>query len=70
MKCFLNHVYALVDQAVERYLERGFSHLMVNFGCTGGQHRSVYAAEHMAQHLREKYPVHIQLNHRAQKIGK
>lgn len=70
MKYFLNHVYALVDQAVERYLERGFSHLMVNFGCTGGQHRSVYAAEHLAQHLREKYPVHIQLNHRAQKIGK
>jgi len=68
MKRFLSHVYALVDQAVERYLERGFSHLMVSFGCTGGQHRSVYAAEHLAQHLREKYPVHIILNHRAQKI--
>jgi len=67
MACFLSHVYALVDQAVERYLERGFHHLMVSFGCTGGQHRSVYAAEHLSQHLREKYPVHIQLNHRAQK---
>ena len=67
MAVFLSHVYALVDQAVERYLARGFSHLMVSFGCTGGQHRSVYAAEHLAQHLREKYPVHILLNHRAQK---
>ena len=68
MALFLTHVYALVDQAVERYLARGFSHLMVSFGCTGGQHRSVYAAEHLAQHLREKYPVHILLNHRAQQI--
>jgi len=67
MSLFLSHVYALVDQAVERYLARGFSHLMVSFGCTGGQHRSVYAAEHLAQHLREHYPVHILLNHRAQK---
>ena len=66
MALFLSHVYALVDQAVERYLARGFSHLMVSFGCTGGQHRSVYAAEHLAQHLRENYPVHILLNHRAQ----
>ena len=54
---FLNSVYALVDHHVERFLERGFDHLQVAFGCTGGQHRSVYCAEHLAQHLKEKYNV-------------
>ena len=67
MQAFLTNVYALVDQAVERYLQRGFTHLMVSFGCTGGQHRSVYAAEHLAQHLKEKYEqIHIDLLHREQ----
>lgn len=66
MAHFLENVYSLVDQAVERYIARGFDHLMVNFGCTGGQHRSVYAAEHLARHLKENYPVHILLTHREQ----
>ena len=64
MALFLQHVYALVDQAVERYLARGFTHLMVSFGCTGGQHRSVYAAEHLAEHLKSKYDVNIDLTHK------
>ena len=67
---FLNSVYALVDHHVERFLERGFDHLQVAFGCTGGQHRSVYCAEHLAQHLKEKYNVQIELIHRERAITK
>jgi aminoglycoside/choline kinase family phosphotransferase len=54
---FLNSVWDMVDITVEDYLKRGFQKLMVNFGCTGGQHRSVYAAEQTARHLRNKYKV-------------
>ena len=62
---FLDSVYRLVDHHVERFLERGFTHLQVAFGCTGGQHRSVYSAEATARHLRAKYPeVNIQITHR------
>lgn len=60
---FLNNVYALVDQSVERYQQRQFTHLMVNFGCTGGQHRSVYSAEALAKHIQRKYDVKIILRH-------
>ena len=60
---FLNSVYSLVDISVEDYIKRGFEHLMINFGCTGGQHRSVYAAEAVARHLRNKFKVKIELNH-------
>ncbi|MBQ8938822.1 MAG: phosphotransferase [Paludibacteraceae bacterium] len=67
---FLNSVYALVDHHVERFLERGFNHLQVSFGCTGGQHRSVYCAEHLAVHLKDKYPVRIHLIHREQGIDR
>ena len=66
MKEFLDHVYGIVDYSVEKYLSRGFTHLMVSFGCTGGQHRSVYSAEHLAAHLSEKYGVRIVLEHREQ----
>lgn len=67
---FLESVDRLVDHHVERYLERGFTHLQVAFGCTGGQHRSVYCAEHVANHLHEKYGVKIQLIHRERGIKK
>ena len=67
---FLESVDRLVDHHVERYLERGFTHLQVAFGCTGGQHRSVYCAEHVARHLHEKYNVKIQLIHRERGIAK
>lgn len=70
MHNFLNHVYSIVDYSVEKYRERGFKNLMVNFGCTGGQHRSVYSAEHLAEHLSEKYGVRIILEHREQGISR
>ena len=63
---FLNHAYALVDATVERYIERSFTNLMVCFGCTGGQHRSVYSAEHMARHIHEKFNVKVNIIHREQ----
>lgn len=66
---FLDHVYGVVDPHVETYSKRGFNSLMVSFGCTGGQHRSVYCAEHLARHLSDKYPdIHVRLIHREQKI--
>ena len=67
---FLDHVYALVDHHVERFIERGFTHLQIAFGCTGGQHRSVYSAEATAKHLRAKYPgINIYVTHREQTNG-
>ena len=65
---FLQHAYNLVDTSVERYLKRGFSNLSVSFGCTGGQHRSVYSAQKMAEHISEKFGVEVQLVHREQNI--
>jgi aminoglycoside/choline kinase family phosphotransferase len=63
MPDFLNSVYSIVDISVEDYIKRGFDHLAINFGCTGGQHRSVYAAEAIARHLRNKFKVKIILEH-------
>lgn len=65
---FLEHVYALVDAHVQRYIERGFPNLSVCFGCTGGQHRSVYSAQHVAEHISRKFGVKVQLIHREQNI--
>ncbi len=65
---FLNNVYNIVDIAVEDYIKRGFESLMINFGCTGGQHRSVYAADAVVRHLRNKFGVKIELNHMEQNI--
>lgn len=64
MNNFIEHVFSLVEMSVEKYEDRGFTNLMVNFGCTGGQHRSVFASEKLANHLREKYSVRIALWHR------
>jgi len=64
---FWTSIRTLVENAVENYLERGFEHLMVGFGCTGGQHRSVYFAERLARHLHERFPgVTVELTHREQ----
>ncbi|MBN2279097.1 MAG: phosphotransferase [Candidatus Marinimicrobia bacterium] len=60
---FLEKVFAVVDMAVDNYLERKFTHLMVGFGCTGGQHRSVYCAEKLAEHLMEKYELKADVSH-------
>ena len=65
---FLSHVYALTDAHVKRYLERGFTSLMICFGCTGGQHRSVYSAQHTAEHIHNKFGVRVELLHREQNI--
>lgn len=65
---FLDSVYHLADAHCKRYMERGFTHLMFAFGCTGGQHRSVYCAEHLAQHLNERFGIEVQLTHREQHI--
>ena len=65
---FLDHAYALVDSSVQRYIERGFTNLMVCFGCTGGRHRSVYSAQHMAEHIHKKWNVRVELVHREQNI--
>lgn len=66
---FLEHVDALVEAHARRFIERGFTHLSIAFGCTGGQHRSVYSAEHVAHRLHEKFGVRVELIHREQHIS-
>lgn len=68
MLTFLDHCYALVDASVARYIQRGFTNLSVAFGCTGGRHRSVYCAQHMAEHISKKFNVKVELLHREQDI--
>ena len=68
MQKFLENVYSIVDASVKKYMERGFTSLMVNFGCTGGRHRSVYAAQHLADHVYEKFNVRVDLEHIEQKV--
>ena len=63
MNVYLNSVWDLIDITVENYLERGFASLHINFGCTGGQHRSVFAAEQTARHLKNKYKVKTIIQH-------
>jgi len=63
MNTFLNSVWDLIDITVENYLTRDFESLQINFGCTGGQHRSVFAAEQTARHLKNKYKVKVVLAH-------
>ncbi len=66
MQPFMHSVFDLVDTTVEDYIKRDFESLMVSFGCTGGQHRSVYAADALARHLRNKFKVKIELTHMVQ----
>jgi aminoglycoside/choline kinase family phosphotransferase len=66
MQEFLNSIFDIVDITVEEYIKRGFESLMVSFGCTGGQHRSVYAADALARHLKNKFKVKIELKHLVQ----
>ena len=65
---FLDSVYKLADAHVRRYIQRGFTSLMFCFGCTGGQHRSVYSAQHLAEHIHEKFGIEVRICHREQKI--
>lgn len=68
VESFLSHAAALVRQSVKQYTERRFSHLSVAFGCTGGQHRSVYCAERMAALLRDDGGCNVRLVHREQDL--
>ena len=63
MPKFLNSIYDIIDITVEDYIKRGFESLEINFGCTGGQHRSVYAAEAVVRHLKNKFGVKTTLLH-------
>ena len=65
---FLDSVYRLADAHVARYLQRGFTSLMFAFGCTGGQHRSVYSAQHLAEHIHRKFGIEVRICHREQNI--
>jgi aminoglycoside/choline kinase family phosphotransferase len=66
---FLGHVKGIVGQSVDNYRERHFSNLMVSFGCTGGQHRSVFFAQTIYEWLKTTYPdIHLKLNHIERKI--
>ena len=66
MPDFLASVYDIVDISVEDYIKRGFEKLMISFGCTGGQHRSVYAADDVARHLKNKFGVKVEVKHLVQ----
>ena len=66
---FLDHVKAIVGQSIDNYLERHFNNLMISFGCTGGQHRSVYFAQTVAEWIKATYPtVNVKINHIEQHI--
>lgn len=65
---FLQSVYRLADHHVARYMQRGFTSLQFCFGCTGGQHRSVYSAQHLAEHINRKFGVEVEIIHREQNI--
>ncbi len=66
---FLYNVFEICDSAIENYIDRGFENLSISFGCTGGQHRSVYCADKLAEHLAGKYVISIKLHHREQNIS-
>ena len=61
---FLDNAYSMVDNMVDTYMKRGFTHIQICCGCTGGQHRSVYSAEHIAQHVSDKFGVKVVVTHK------
>jgi len=63
VKDFLKYVNSIVDESVKNYIQRDFRDLMISFGCTGGQHRSVYCAENLAKHLKENFNIAVGVNH-------
>ena len=68
---FLAGAISLVDASLTNYQSRGFKNLMVSFGCTGGQHRSVYLAEELAKHLRARHGINVVIRHiELEKLGK
>ncbi|MBR7135362.1 MAG: phosphotransferase, partial [Bacteroidaceae bacterium] len=69
IKSYLDNVYSLVDNMVDNYMQRGFTHVQICFGCTGGQHRSVYCAEHTAKHIAQKFHIKVNVNHLMQNVN-
>ena len=67
---FLERAKALVFPHIEKFIERGFTHMMVSFGCTGGQHRSVYSAQHFAEAVAEAFDVDVIVRHTAINVNK
>jgi aminoglycoside/choline kinase family phosphotransferase len=63
VKKFLISTYSIIDESVRNYLRRHFKNLMISFGCTGGQHRSVYCVENLAKHLKDNFDVSVVVNH-------
>lgn len=61
---FINKTSSIISDSIHNYLERGFKHLSVSFGCTGGQHRSVFSAEQIFRNLKLNFDVNIRLLHR------
>jgi aminoglycoside/choline kinase family phosphotransferase len=60
---FVDNIFRVVSQSVDKYIERGFNHLSVDFGCTGGQHRSVYVAERIYKRMKSKYNIRLVIHH-------
>jgi aminoglycoside/choline kinase family phosphotransferase len=67
---FVDRCFEIVKSSITNYLERSFSHLMVSFGCTGGQHRSVYCANAIAEKIKKTYDINIEIRHIEQEIKK
>ncbi len=70
IQVFLKNVESVVFPHVAKFIERGFTNMMVSFGCTGGQHRSVYSAQHFAEAVAEAFDVHVIVRHTALNISK
>lgn len=66
---FVKNAIHLTKPGIDKYIERGFEHLMINFGCTGGQHRSVYCAEAYARELNKMYDMEVVVKHHQMEIG-
>jgi len=64
VKVYLDNVFNLVDQAIENYKSRNFTDLMIAFGCTGGQHRSVYCSNQLREYIKKKHKIDVELRHR------
>jgi hypothetical protein len=69
VELFFRNCSSITEQSIRNYITRGFESLNINFGCTGGQHRSVYMAEQLAKHLKNKYDIKVILRHREQELN-
>jgi RNase adaptor protein for sRNA GlmZ degradation len=70
MPSFISHIQSIIEITVQDYLTRGFENLIISFGCTGGQHRSVYGADVVAMFLHNKYNIPVYVKHIEQGISK